>query len=439
MYALAEGYEAIADFAPAAEYYEAYASAYEKSRAGGGKKAAPKKGTKGKADAAPAAEQVWEEQKAQDALFNAGVFREGLGQYKVALKDREKFLELWPKSKDAEAVEKSIIDLHEKMGAWKKALDALEAYEKKNAKDPNKFLIAEGRIAAIYEEKLKNPKAARGVYDRIWKYYEQLPRRQKDSLEIQALDAVARASFLQNEDDWKKYSAMKLKWSTVQNIGELKNSIKLKADALQELQKAYTRTVALKSADPAICALHKIGMAYDQFAEQLINFPVPRGLPEEVLVELKPQFEQQAEQPKQKATEAFAAVVQKSQELDVFNPCTQAALEMLRTKYAPTQFPKMPEDTFALKLEVKQSPAIGGDLLTSIQPVPVVSAERAQEMQAKAREVSARAPQATSMEIDLTAPEPTAPRMTEPAPAPKGTSTATGKHRGSDDEPEDVL
>jgi tetratricopeptide (TPR) repeat protein len=439
MYALAEGYEAIADFAPAAEYYEAYASAYEKSKAGGGKKAAPKKGTKGKADEAPAAEQVWEEQKAQDALFNAGVFREGLGQYKSALKDREKFLELWPKSKDAEAVEKSIIDLHEKMGAWKKALDALEAYEKKNAKDPNKFLIAEGRIAAIYEEKLKNPKSARGVYDRIWKYYEGLPKRQKDSLEIQALDAVARASFLQNEDDWKKYSAMKLKWSTVQNIGELKNSIKLKADALQELQKAYTRTVALKSADPAICALHKIGMAYDQFAEQLINFPVPRGLPEEVLVELKPQFEQQAEQPKQKATEAFAAVVQKSQELDVFNPCTQAALEMLRTRYAPTQFPKMPEDTFALKLEVKQSPAIGGDLLTSIQPVPVVSAERAQEMQAKAREVSARAPQATSMEIDLTAPEPTAPRMTEPAPAPKGTSTATGKHRGSDDEPEDVL
>ena len=54
---------------------------------------------------------MWEEQKAQDALYNAGVFRDGLGQYKQALKNREKYLELWPKSKDAEAVTKSIIDL----------------------------------------------------------------------------------------------------------------------------------------------------------------------------------------------------------------------------------------------------------------------------------------------------------------------------------------
>lgn len=442
MFALAEGYEAIADFSPAADYYEAYASAYEKSKTGG-KKAAPKKGKKGKADDGPAADQVWEEQKAQDALFNAGVFREGLGQYKVALKNREKYLDLWPKSKDAEAVEKSIIDLFEKMGSWKKVLDGLEAYEKKNTKDPNKILTSEGRIASIYEEKLKNAKAARGVYERIWKYYDGLPKRLKDTLEIQALDAVGRASFLQNEDDWKKYSSVKLKWSKVQNIGELKASIKVKGDALQDVQKAYTRTVALKSADPAICALHKIGMAYDQFAEQLINFPVPKGLPEEILIELKPQFEQNAEQPKAKATEAFAAVVQKSQELDVFNPCTQAALEMLRTKYAPTQFPKMPEDTFALKLETKQAPAIGGDLLTSIQAVPVVSAERAQEMQAKAREVGARDVATTSPEIDLTAPEPSPPPKAAPAPAPapapKGTNTATTKPKGGDDEPEDVL
>lgn len=440
MYALAEGYEAIADFSPAADYYEAYASAYEKSKTGG-KKSAAKRGKKGKADDKSDADQVWEEQKAQDALFNAGVFREGLGQYKVALKNREKYLDLWPRSKDAEAVEKSIIDLYEKMGAWKKVLDGLEAYEKKNTKDPNKILVSEGRIATIYEEKSKNAKAARGVYDRIWKYYDGLPKRLKDTLEIQALDAVGRASFLQNEDDWKKYSGVKLKWSKVQNIGELKASIKVKGDALQDVQKAYTRTVALKSADPAICALHKIGMAYDQFAEQLVNFPIPKGLPEEVLIELRPQFEQNAEQPKAKATEAFTAVVQKSQELDVFNPCTHAALEMLRTKYAPTQFPKMPEDTFALKIESKQAPAIGGDLLTSIQPVPVVSAERAQEMQSKAREVGARDVAATAPEIDLTAPEPSPPPKAQaaPAPAPKGTNTATNKPKGGDDEPEDVL
>ncbi len=432
-YALAEGYEAIADFAPATEYYEAYATAYEKSRkAPAAKKARPD-------DKPDAAEQVWEEQKAQDALFNAGVFREGLGQYKLALRDREKYLELWPKSKDAEAVEKSVIDLSEKMGAWKKVLEGLEAYEKKSQKDPNKVLVAEGRVAGIYEDKLKNAKTARGIYDRLWKYYEQLSKRQKEGLELQALDAVARASFLQNEEDWKKYSGVKLRWSSLQNIGELTGSIKVKADALQDVQKAYTRTVALKSAEPAICALYKIGMAYDQFADQLINFPVPKGLPEELLVELKVQFEQQAEPPKAKALEALVAVVQKSQELDVFNPCTQSALELLRTRYAPTQFPPMPEELFALKLDAKQAPAIGADLLTAIQTVPVVSPERAQEMQAKAREVSARAPGAALPEVDLTGPAPGPATKAAPAAAPsKGPPPAAQKPRGND-EPEDAL
>ncbi|MBL8911984.1 MAG: tetratricopeptide repeat protein, partial [Archangium sp.] len=117
IYALAEGYEAIADFDPAADYYEMYATAYEKSKGAPkkGAKAAPKKGA---APAKPEVEQIWEEQKAQDALFNAGIFREGLGTYKQALKNREKYLELWPTSKDAEAVEKSILDLYEKMNQW---------------------------------------------------------------------------------------------------------------------------------------------------------------------------------------------------------------------------------------------------------------------------------------------------------------------------------
>ncbi len=399
MFALAEGYEAIADFEPAADYYEAYASAYEKSKGGGKKgKAAPKKG------AAPASDQVWEEQKAQDALFNAGVFREGLGAYKQALKNREKYLELWGSSKDAEAVEKSIIDLYEKMGLWAKAVKALEDYEKKNNKDPNKVLISEGRIASIYEEKLKNGKQARTVLNRAFDYYEKLSKKVRDGLEIQALDTVARASFAKNEDDWKKYSAVKLKWSKIQNIGELKGSIAAKGSALQDIQKAYTKTVAFKSADPAICALHKIGLAYDQFGDQLINFPVPKGLPEDLLIELRPQFEQQADPVKQKAGEAFTAAVQKSQELDVFNPCTIAALEMLRTKYRPDAFPKMREDVMELKLPADKQMAIGGDVLTSIQAIPVITQEKAAELKASAREVGSREVADTMPEVDLTGP-----------------------------------
>ncbi len=436
MFALAEGYEAIADFDPAADYYEAYAVAYEKSRGPQPKKGkvAPKKGAKEAPKAA--AEQVWEEQKAQDALFNAGVFRDGLGAYKQALKNREKYLELWPTSKDAEAVEKSILDLYEKMGQWGKVTKGLEEYEKKYVKDPSKVLTAEGRIATIYEEKQKNTKAARGVYNRISDYYEKLPKRQRDALEITALDAVARANFIQNEDEWRKYNALKLRWSKLQNIGELKGSITSKSNALTEIQKTYTKTVSFKSADPAICALHKIGLAYDQLADQLINFPVPAGLPEDLLIELRPQFEQQAEPVKKNATDAFTAVVQKSQELDVFNPCTEAALEMLRNKYAPQQFPKMREDVMSLKQNTDKTAAIGGDVLTSIQPVPTISVEQAQTIKNNTQEVGSRPVAETMPEIDLTTPEPekkAEKKANAPAPAP------AAKGKSPDDEPEDTL
>jgi len=446
VFALAEGYEAIADFEPASVYYEMYATNYEKSKAP--KKAAPKPKKGAKEDTKPAVDQVWEEQKAQDALFNAGVFRDGLGNFKLALRNREKYLELWPKSKDVEAVEKSILDLYEKMGAWAKVTKGLEEYERKYVKEPNKVLTAEGRIANIYEFKQKNAKAAKGVYLRIADYYEKLGKKQREALEITALDGVAKASFLENEEDWKKYNAMKLRWSKLQNIGELKASILAKSNALQDIQKTYTKTVAYKSADPAICALHKIGLAYDQLAEQLINFPVPKGLPEEVLIELRPQFEQQAEPVKKNAAEAFTAVVTKSQELDVFNPCTIAALEMLRNKYRPDAFPKMSEDVLPLKQENQKAPSIGGDILTSVQAIPTLAPEKQQEIRNNTQEVGSREVADTMPEVDLSAPAPTnkKPEMAPekaPAKAPEKEKTATPapgtKSQDPNDEPEDTL
>ncbi len=443
VYALAEGYEAIADFDPAAGFYEQYATAYEKSKSTTGKKGKAAPAKKGAAPAKPEVEQIWEEQKAQDALFNAGVFREGLGAYKQALKNREQYLELWPTSKDAEAVEKSILDLYEKTGQWAKVTKGLEEYEKRYSKDPNKVLTAEGRIATINEDKQKNAKAARGVYNRITDYYEKLGKKAREGLEITALDAVARANFVENEDDWKKYNTMKLRWSKVQNIGELKSSILSKSNALQDIQKTYTKTVSFKSADPAICALHKIGMAYDQLADQLVNFPIPTGLPEEILIELRPQFEQQAEPVKKNAAEAFTAVVTKSQELDVFNQCTVAALEMLRNKYRPEAYPKMREDVMELKQAVEKQLVIGGDVLTSIQAIPTIAPEKAQEIKNNAREVGSREVVADTMpEVDLTGPAPKKEvkkdvanntTKTTPAPAP------TPARKGKDDEPEDTL
>jgi len=448
LYALAEGYEAIAEFEEAAEYYERYATNYEKSLSGGDKKkggAAKKTAKKGaRAEAASDksdAPTVWEEGKAQIALFNAGIFRDGLGDYKRALKNREKYLELWPTSKDAEAIFLSIVDLHEKNGKWGLAQKQLEEFEKKYAtKDPNKMLTSEGRIAGIYDDKLKNKNGARKIYDRILDYHEKLPKKTKGALEITALDAVARAHFLSNEDEWKKFERLKLKWSKLSNIGELKNSIKDKSKALEGIQKLYTTTVGFKSADPAICALYKIGMAYDNFVEAMLNIPMPKGIPEDLQLEVKLQFETETGPLKAKAAEAFAATVGKSQELDVFNPCTTAALDKLRDKYKPEAYPKMGEDVMDMKLEEFKGIAIGEDLLLAIQSIP--SAGGALDG-SKTREVKASEPTGSNVASNDTPPSKAQEKKAAPAPAPApvkpSPAAATPKKTDPDEPSEEPL
>lgn len=439
LFALAEGYEAIADFDNAADYYESYAHAYEKSMGGGKPKkgAAAKSAKKGDKDkdkdkgAEKPGEQVWEEAKAQIALFNAGVFREGLSQFKSALKNRETYLQLWPDSADAEAVQLSIIDLMEKNGAYTRAARLLEEYEKdkKVSRSPSKVLTAEGRIAGIYEEKMKNKTAARKVYERILKYHENLPKKAKAELEITALDAVARAHFLTSEDQYKKYVGIKIRWSKLTNIGEFKASVKEKAKGLENIQKIYTTTVGFKSADPAICALDKIGKAYDHFSDSLLNVKPPKGMTDELLAEFRSQLDNEVLPIKTKAAEAFSAAVAKSQELDVYNHCTSEALVALRTKYKPDQYPARAEDVLEMKLDGKLVPAIGGDLLTTIQGIPIAPAKPKEAPPVKGTE-----PSRNVAEIDLSAPP------GDPAPTPSGSGKSGGEgQKGGSEEPDGPL
>jgi len=462
MFALAEGFEAIADFANASDYYEDYADAYEKSKGGGkgGKAAAPKKGKgkdKDKDGGGKAGEQIWEEAKAKIAIFNAGVFRDGLGQYGKALKNRQRYLALWPDDKDSEAVFLSIVDLHERNGKYKAATEQLEAYEMKFVKDPNKVLTAEGRIQDLWEDKMKNRANAAKICKRILQYYDQLPKKTQKGLEITALDPVGRCNFQANEDDFAKYKQVKLKWSKLQNVGELKGSIKDKSKALESITKLYTETVSLKSADPAICALHKIGLSYEQFADQLANPPVPKGVTDDLLLEIKAQFDEQARPIKDKAAEAFMAAVQKSQELDVYNPCTTAALDKLRDKFKPETFPQMTEDILEIKVDsAAKSMAIGNEILTSIQPINQGGEKLAGSTRGVTVKESAPPPDLGEDKPKQTAKAEGKPgdyppvsknvakadsdKKDEPAPAPaKKSDPPAKKDKGGDAEPEDAL
>jgi hypothetical protein len=104
-----------------------------------------------------------------------------------------------------------------------------------------------------------------------------------------------------------------------------RDSIKDKGRSLDEINRLYTNVVALGAAEPAICSLRKIGLAYENMAESVANAPMLRALPPEAQEELKNQLEQQAQPIREKAADHFAAAVTKSRELAIRSDCAARA------------------------------------------------------------------------------------------------------------------
>lgn len=373
IYTNAEAHEALGDFDKSADGYEAYVRGFTRGIAAAERDyRRAHHGRKRNARSAPPKSETdglsWDGAKAQIALYNAGVFREGLGQFKAALRDREQFLELWPNAPDAEKVQLSIIDLQERMGKHFVAARLIEQYERDYMRDANRVLAGEDRLFKLFD-KLHRNRDARRILDRAGKFYDKLGRSRRATLEAQALDVVARAQNLENEEQFRAFARMRLHWGRLPHPErDFKASLKEKARSLAEIQRIYTRTVKLKAADPAICALFQIGKAYENMASTLINAPMPRGAPPELQEALRQEMEKQAEPVKSKAADAFAAAVAKSRELAVRNDCSDQSLKLLRETYRPDQFPAMDEKVASMAVAQARYVSQGQGLLTQIVP-----------------------------------------------------------------------
>jgi len=445
-WANAEGHEAIGDFEHAAEAYELYVTGFEKQLgpADRSKKGSKKKGKTAKA--APVEEKkegpVWEESKAQIALFNAGVYREGLGQLRQALRNRERYLEIWPTAKDSETVALSIADLFERMNQHGKAIAFLEQRARDQERDHNKFLAAQARMLLIEEQKLKNPRAVARRQKTILDYYDKLYRRQKDALEPAAKEAVARATYAKNEEQFQFYARQKLHWGKGGDpVKGFRDSIKDKGKSLDEINRLYTNTVAFGAPEPAICSLRKIGLAYENMADSVANAPMLRSLPPEAQEELKNQLEQQAQPIREKAADHFAAAVAKSRELGIRSDCATKSLQALRTTYRPAQYPPLLEEVANPRQDRGVQPP-PPQILTQVQPpMPGVVLKGTSAGLPPGKPVVTREPQATSgagRQDDASDLRPGQRPVDARAPGVVPASTSQPKKPAADAEPEDL-
>jgi hypothetical protein len=147
--------------------------------------------------------------------------------------------------------------------------------------------------------------------------------------------AVAQAQYLALEPAFEAYDridfAVPGRLSPQRQVKWLKDQLQFKSTRLLDLQKRYTAVVETKQAEPAVCALYKIGLAYQHFGGALRHAPIPKEIKREKALaeEYRAQLGQLAEAPEKKAAEALEYALAKSSELSVSNSCSKATAEIL--------------------------------------------------------------------------------------------------------------
>jgi tetratricopeptide (TPR) repeat protein len=333
LYDNAEAFEAMGDFAEAAERYERYFAGWRRAaRPEASARAAPARKGKGKGRpvpvaAAPAAggdRPVYAEKKATDAIINAAVFRAGLRDWARAEADSQAYLDTWPGGADAGRIFLSVADLHARRGQTQKELAQLEEYQKRYAKDPDEWLAVQERMAKLFE-KAGNATTARRAYEQGLAYY----RSHAGAVKDRGLALVAQAELMDLEPEFAAYERITL------NVPPkaLKNQVQAKAKKLAALEAEYRKVVLRKQAEPAICALYRIGLAYSRFAKALYDNPVPRevkALGKEGIEMYRSQLAEAAEPLEQKAVDGYQLAVGASRDYGVVNACAREATDALR-------------------------------------------------------------------------------------------------------------
>ena len=344
----AEAEEAMAEFGRSADLYERY---FEEWRRALGKKVKPK-------DAGG-----YEEKKANDAIVNVAVFRAGLRQWAKAEAASRAYLETWPNGADASRLYLSLADLYAKQGQTSKELKQLEDYQRKYAREADEWLAIQHRIAQLLEKTGRGALARKAYADSVdyWK-------RRKSAVTERGLPVVAQGMYEELEPTFAEYDRITL------NVAPkyLKSQLQVKGSKLKKLEDAYGQVVKLKQAEPAVCALYRIGLAYRRFAQTLFDTPIPRELRRdpELVQEYKAQLAQVAEPLDQKAYEGLGLAVNASRDYGVQNDCSRQALALL-AKHKPEEWGPSPEVVPAVAAPPAQAAAPRGyGLLAEVQPAP---------------------------------------------------------------------
>ena len=299
---LAGAYERSARFADAVRWYERYAARWP-------------------ADA-----------KAPDQLFNAALWREGLGDDAGALADWRRYVERYRARPDAARIAFNIGLLLERQKEWRKAAEHWRDFQRGYARSasPGELLLARYKEGLARREVNRRDAGAAAAFAEVAQRFPHLPQAERTSAVI---DAAAHARFLLVEPAFDEFVSVRF---TTARQAQLVSALKAKNARMAKLLAAYTEVIAAGSPTWSQAALTRLGEAYRDFNKGLLQAPTPRGLDAEQRDLYRTTLENQALPLEDKAVDAFRKAIETSGRTSNYSEWTLRAQERLR-EYRPDE------------------------------------------------------------------------------------------------------
>jgi tetratricopeptide (TPR) repeat protein len=258
--------------------------------------------------------------KNKEALVYASKFRRSLGQFKMAVDDYKLYIRRFPKDPKVPAVYFDMGMLLKKQKNHKGAIIHFQNYLKKyrNRGGVNLLLAAYQEIGDSY---LKTKQRDRGqkMFQEVIDTFKALPSEEKKTIDAKGLSAIAWAFFNLGDEAYKEAVRIKL------TRRKLKENTEKKIGGILRAQEYYLTVLALKHPYWTTAALARIGSAWQRFATEFENSPLPPGLTIDEMEFYKLQLTEEAGKFRKQASDAYKRCLEEAVKSRVFNEFTEKA------------------------------------------------------------------------------------------------------------------
>jgi cellulose synthase operon protein C len=305
---------ATGELGEAAGLLERYASGYQKQQA-----RAAARGPKGKG--ASLERPVYDEAQAQGALHDAAVLREARGELRQALLDRSLALELWTRPEDLDERRFALAQLRARVGEPVRAGREMTAIARA-AKEKPAFQMAAWREAARFYASAQEIGDAQRCWTELERLFLAIGSKGREKLPPEAFAAAAEAHFALGAPGFDSFRRQQIR-------PPLMATLNRKISLLQGVKKRAEETVAMRQAEPAVCALAQLGEAQMLLGQAIATSPSPPGLNLDQRKLYRAALAERAEPLQGEARETLKSAEAKARELGVTGPCAQRVLALL--------------------------------------------------------------------------------------------------------------